>query len=118
MTSGRARPTAARAAAEAQVDELLRVLRPTPRAEARRREAVDVVGAALRAHAALAGAALAPAGSYAVRTYLPDADVNLALASPRRDDGGAGRPAATTRQPHVVGDAQRLVRVDFRSHLN
>ena len=48
MTTGRARPTAARAAAEAQVDELLRVLRPTARSEARRREAVDVVGAALR----------------------------------------------------------------------
>jgi hypothetical protein len=66
-----------------QVDVLLLWLQPTALSEARRAAALAHVQAALLSEPGLKDARAFLTGSYAAKTYLPDADVDLTLIFPQ-----------------------------------
>ena len=83
-----------------EVDALIDALRPTAESERRRDAVLQYVRECLHAHARLRGARCCVTGSFALKTYLPESDIDMTLLLPPPD--GAADGAADADEEWVV----------------
>ena len=101
-----------------EVDALIDALRPTAESERRRDAVLQYVRECLHAHARLRGARCCVTGSFALKTYLPESDIDMTLLLPPADaaaaEGGAPEAGGDADEEWVVAVSEALCRAAMR----